>query len=263
MRFKDRHIIVTGAGSGIGRSIAHRFAAEGGRVVIADISRENGERVADELRDRGGSALYVQVDVAQEQDIDRLIQQATGAFGPVHVAVSNAGITESSSSALDITPEEWDKVYAINTRGSFVFCRACGRNMMDTGTQGSIITLSTLMARSGKGMSGAYASSKASVIMFTKTLAKCLAPMGIRVNCVSPGVVATEIYRKVEKEMMMEPGTFVDWLVDESVKSGQLLLPRKGEPEEIAAAVAFLASDDASYITAQNLSVDGGMDWCW
>jgi bacilysin biosynthesis oxidoreductase BacG len=99
--------------------------------------------------------------------------------------------------------------------------------------------------------------------MFTKTLAKCLAPMGIRVNCVSPGVIATDIYRNVEKEMMMEPGTFVDWLVDESVKSGQLLLPRKGEPEEIAAAVAFLASEDASYITAQNLSVDGGMDWCW
>jgi NAD(P)-dependent dehydrogenase (short-subunit alcohol dehydrogenase family) len=263
MRFKDRHIIITGSGSGIGRSIAQRFASEGGRVVIADISRENGERVAEEMRSRGGSALYVQVDVAQELDIDRLIQHATEAFGPIHVAVSNAGVTESSSSALDITAEEWDTVYAINARGSFVFCRACARNMMDNGTQGSIITLATLMARSGKGMSGAYASSKASVIMFTKTLAKCLAPMGIRVNCVSPGVVATDIYRKVEKEMMMEPGTFVDWLVDESVKSGQLLLPRKGEPEEIAAAVAFLASEDASYITAQNLSVDGGMDWCW
>jgi len=263
MRFQNMHIIVTGSGSGIGRSIALRFASEGGRVVIADLSRENGERVADEIRSQGGSAMYVQVDVAQEQDIDRLIQKATEAFGPVHVAVSNAGVTESSSSALDITPEEWDKVYAINARGSFVFCRACARNMMDNGTQGSIVTISTLMARSGKGMSGAYASSKASVIMFTKTLAKCLAPMGIRVNCVSPGVVATDIYRKVEKEMIMEPGTFVDWLVDESVKSGQLLLPRKGEPEEIAAAVAFLASDDASYITAQNLSVDGGMDWCW
>src|SRR5512139_514412 len=151
MRFKGKHIIVTGAGSGIGRSIAHRFAAEGGRVVIADISRENGERVAEEIRGRGGSALYVQVDVSQEQDIDRLIQQATAAFGPVHVAVSNAGIAESSSSALDITAEEWDKVYAINARGSFLFSRACARNMMDNGTQGSIITLSTLMARSGKG----------------------------------------------------------------------------------------------------------------
>ncbi len=201
--------------------------------------------------------------MAKEQDIDRLIQQATEAFGPVHVAVSNAGIAESASSALDISPEEWDKVYAINSRGSFLFSRACARNMMENDVKGAIVTLSTLMARSGKGMSGAYASSKASVVMFTKTLAKCLAPMGIRVNCVSPGVIATDIYRNVEKEMMMEPGTFVDWLVDESVKSGQLLLPRKGEPEEIAAAVAFLASEDASYITAQNLSVDGGMDWCW
>jgi len=263
MRFKDKHIIVTGAGGGIGRSIAHRFAAEGGRVVIADLNQVNGERVADEIGKQGGTALYVKVDVAQEKDIDLLIQTATEAFGPVQVAVSNAGIAESASSALDISAEEWDKVYAINARGSFLFSRACARNMMENDIKGAIVTLSTLMARSGKGMSGAYASSKASVVMFTKTLAKCLAPMGIRVNCVSPGVIATDIYRNVEKEMMMEPGTFVDWLVDESVKSGQLLLPRKGEPEEIAAAVAFLASEDASYITAQNLSVDGGMDWCW
>jgi NAD(P)-dependent dehydrogenase (short-subunit alcohol dehydrogenase family) len=119
------------------------------------------------------------------------------------------------------------------------------------------------MARGGKGMSGAYASSKAAVIMFTKTLAKALASSGIRVNCVSPGIVATDIYTKVEKEMMMEAGAFADWLVDESVNNGQLLIPRAGTPDEIAAAVAFLASEDASYITAQNLSVDGGMDWCW
>ena len=135
--------------------------------------------------------------------------------------------------------------------------------MIDHGVTGAIVTLSTLMARSGKGMSGAYASSKAAVIMFTKTLAKSLAPMGIRVNCVSPGIVATDIYNKVENEMMMEKGTFADWLVEESIKNGQLLIPRGCQPAEIAAAVSFLASEDASYITAQNLSVDGGMDWCW
>ena len=144
----------------------------------------------------------------------------------MHVAVSNAGITESASSALDITPREWDQVYEVNTKGSFLFCRACAQNMIDHGVKGSIVTLSTLMARSGKGMSGAYASSKAAVIMFTKTLAKCLAPMGIRVNCVSPGVVATDIYNRVEAEMMMEQGTLADWLVEESIENGQLLIPR-------------------------------------
>ncbi len=160
MRFKDMHIVVTGAGTGIGRSIAHRFAAEGGRVVIADRNRDTGERVVQEIKEQGGSALCVKTDVSKGQDIERLIKQATEAFGPIHVAVSNAGITESTSSALDITPQEWDKVYEVNTKGSFLFCRTCAQNMIDHGITGSIVTLSTLMARSGKGMSGAYASSK-------------------------------------------------------------------------------------------------------
>ena len=262
-RFKDMHIIITGGGTGIGRGIAHRFAAEGGRIVVACRNSTNGEQVVKEIQGKGGTAMYIQTDVMHEESIAALISKATEAFGPVHIAVSNAGITENVSSGLDITLEEWDRVYAVNARGSFLFCRACAQNMMDNTIKGAIITLSTLMARSGKGMSGAYASSKAAVIMFTKNLAKCLAPMGIRVNCVSPGVVATAIYSAVEDEMMMERGSFADWLVEESVKSGQLLIPRAGQPEEIAAAVAFLASEEASYITAQNLSVDGGMDWCW
>lgn len=263
MRYENKHIIITGSGSGIGCGIAHRFAAEGGNVVIADLNEDNGERVAGEIRDQGGKALYVQTNVAEEQSIVNLVTTATEAFGPVHVAVSNAGITESASSALDISLQEWDQVYAVNTKGSFMFCRACAQNMMAHDIKGAIVTLATLMARGGKGMSGAYASSKAAVVMFTKTLAKNLAASGIRVNCVSPGIVATEIYRKVEDEMMMEKGSFADWLVEESINNGQLLIPRGGAPEDIAAAVAFLASDDASYITAQNLSVDGGMDWCW
>ena len=176
---------------------------------------------------------------------------------------SNAGITESASSALDVTMDEWDTVYNVNTKGSFLFCRTCAQNMMAHSISGSIVTISTLMARGGKGMSGAYASSKAAVIMFTKTLAKALASSGIRVNCVSPGIVATDIYNKVEKEMMMEAGTFADWLIEETTNNGQLLIPRAGTPDDIASAVAFLASEDAAYITAQNLSVDGGMDWSW
>jgi len=184
-------------------------------------------------------------------------------FGPVEVAVSNAGISETQSTALDITVSEWDRVYNTNVRGSFFFSRSCAQNMIDNTIKGSIVTISSVVARSAKGMTGAYASSKAAIIMFTKTLAKCLAPMGIRVNCVAPGVVATEIYNHVDQEMMMKKNSFVEWLIEESVRSGQLLIPRKGEPEEIAAAVAFLASQDASYITAQVVSADGGVDWCW
>ncbi len=262
-RFSDRHVIVTGAATGIGRGIAQRFAEEGARVVIACRNSTNGERAARDLCDRGGTACYIQADVAKQESISALLKQAAEKYGPVDIAVSNAGIAEQQSTALDITPEEWDRVYGVNVRGSFFFCRACAQNMMDNGTQGSIITISSIMGRGAKGMTGAYASSKSSIIMFTKTLAKCLAPMGIRVNCVAPGVVATEIYNSVEHEYQMDQGEFANWLIEESVNSGQLLIPRIGTSEDIAGAVAFLASSDASYITAQTLSVDGGTDWCW
>ncbi|MBN2106577.1 MAG: SDR family oxidoreductase [Deltaproteobacteria bacterium] len=262
-RFLNKHIIITGAAAGIGKGVALRFADEGGRVVIADRNRECGEAVAKQITESGGKAAYIFVDLVDHNSINELIKKAADVFGPVDIAVSNAGIAESQSSALDINVEEWDRVYDINTRGSFFFCKACAQNMMDNDTKGSIVTMGSLVARSAKGMSGAYASSKAAIIMFTKTLAKCLAPMGIRVNCVSPGIVATEIYSNVEKEMMMEKDSFADWLVEQSIASGQLLISRCGTSGDIAGAVAFLASDDAAYITAQNLSVDGGMDWCW
>jgi len=262
-RFSDQHVIITGAATGIGRSIAHKFALEGAKVVIANRNRERGEAVAKEITDKGWSAKHIFVDVAKPATIDELIKTAVAMYGQVNVAVSNAAVSETQSSALDISVEEWDRIFNINARGSFLFSRACAQNMIDNNIQGSIVTLSSIMARSAKSMSGAYPASKAAVIMFTKNLAKLLAPMGIRVNCVTPGVVATEIWHEVETEMMMEKDTFADWLIEQSIASGQLLIPRIGKPEEIASAVAFLASSEASYITAQVLSVDGGMDWCW
>jgi len=258
-RFVNQHIIITGAGSGLGRGIAHRFASEGAKLVVADIDGEAGEKVTIEIKQKGGTALFLPVDVSSEESNKELVKKATEAFGPVH----NAGISEKQSSALEITPEGWDRVYGVNVRGSFMFCRACAQNMMENDVKGSIITISSIMERDSKNMTGAYASSKSAVIMFTKSLAKCLSPMGIRVNSVAPGMVATNLYRPVEEEMMMEKDSFVSWIIEECIKSGQLLIPRQGEPEDIAAAVTFLASKDAAYITAQVLCVDGGLDWCW
>lgn len=262
-RFLDKHIIITGGGTGIGRAAAHRFADEGANVVIANRNRENGKRVAGEITEKGGTACYIPCDVALPESIDELLRQAVENYGPVHAAVSNAGISEMQPSALDLTVEEWDRIMNVNARGSFLFCRACANSMIDNSIAGSIVTVSSVMCRGAKTGVGAYAASKAAVVMFTKNLAKCLAPMNIRVNCVSPGVVATDIYHTVEESMMMEKDTFADWLIEQSVESGQLLIPRCGTADEIAAAIAFLASDEASYITAQNLSVDGGTDWCW
>jgi NAD(P)-dependent dehydrogenase (short-subunit alcohol dehydrogenase family) len=262
-RFVDQHVIITGAGSGIGSGIAHRFASEGAKVVVADIDQEGGEKVAAEIKEKGGNALFLPVDVASEESSKDLVKKATEAFGPVNVGVSNAGISETQSSALEITPEEWDRVYGVNVRGSFMFCRACANNMMENDVKGSLITISSIMGRASKNMTGAYASSKSAVIMFTKSMAKCLAPMGIRVNSIAPGMVVTNLYRPVESEMMMEKDSFVPWIIEECIKTGQLLIPREATPEDMAAAATFLASKDASYITAQCLCVDGGLDWCW
>jgi NAD(P)-dependent dehydrogenase (short-subunit alcohol dehydrogenase family) len=262
-KFAGRHVIITGGGTGIGRATAHRFADEGAKVVIANRTRVNGEKVAGEILEKGGAACYIPCDVALPESIDGLLRQAVEKYGPVHVAVSNAGISEMQPSALDLTVEEWDRIMNVNARGSFLFCRACANNMIENNLPGSIVTVASVMARGVKTGVGAYAASKAAVVMFTKNLAKCLAPMNIRVNCVSPGVVATEIWHTVEDAMMMEKDSFADWLIEQSVASGQVLIPRCGTADEIAAAIAFLASDEASYITAQNLSVDGGTDWCW
>ncbi len=264
-RFVGEHVVVTGAGSpvGIGRGIALRFASEGALVTIADIDPESGDRVAAEIKAQGGAAQFIYVDVSKEESILELIKKATAAYGPIKVGVSNAGISETQSSALEISVSEWDRIYGVNVRGSFLFCRACANNMMDHEVPGSIITISSTMGRTSKNMTGAYASSKSAVIMFTKSLAKALAPRGIRVNSIAPGLVTTNLYRPVESEMMMERDSFVPWIIEQCISSGQLLIPRVGTAEDMAAAVAFLASKDASYITAQCLSVDGGMDWSW
>lgn len=264
-RFAGRHVIITGSGSpvGIGRGIARRFAAEGAKVAVADVDRDGGEQAAAELKANGAEARFFYIDVTSEDSIKDCVRKATEAFGPIHVAVSNAGISETESSALEITQAQWDRVYAVNARGSFMFCRACANIMIDNDVKGSIVTISSIMGRAAKNMTGAYASSKAAVIMFTKSLAKALAPLGIRVNSVAPGMVSTNLYRPVETEMLMEKDSFVPWIIEQSVANGQLLIPREGTPEDMAAAVAFFASDDASYITAQCLCVDGGMDWSW
>jgi meso-butanediol dehydrogenase/(S,S)-butanediol dehydrogenase/diacetyl reductase len=262
-RFTGQHVIVTGAGSGIGAGIARRFASEGARVTAADVNKEGGQKTASEITAGGGTAQFLPVDVSCEESILDLVKKAHEAFGAIHIAVSNAGISETQSSCLEISEAEWDRIYGVNVRGSFMFCRACANNMMDNEIKGSIITISSTMGRTSKNMTGAYASSKSAVIMFTRSLAKALAPMGIRVNSVAPGMVATNLYRPVETEMMMERDEFVPWIIEQCITSGQLLIPRVGTPEDMAAAVAFLASKDAEYITAQCISVDGGMDWSW
>ncbi|RMF95198.1 MAG: glucose 1-dehydrogenase [Candidatus Schekmanbacteria bacterium] len=262
-RFIDKNVVVTGGGSGIGRGICKRFASEGANVIVADIDEKGGRETVEIIANEGGIAEYIYVDVSDNDSINELIKKSADKFGKIDVAVANAGISDRSSSALEATPDDWDRVYGVNVKGAFFFSKAAILHMMENDVKGSVVTISSIMGRAIKNMTGAYASSKAAVIAFTKTLAKCASNAGIRVNSVAPGMVATNLYNLVEKELMMEKNSFVKWIIDQSIKNGNILIPREGTPEDIAAAVAFLSSEDASYITAQVLCVDGGMDWSW
>jgi NAD(P)-dependent dehydrogenase (short-subunit alcohol dehydrogenase family) len=170
-RFMGQHVIITGAGSGIGAGIAHRFASEGAKVTAADVHEEGGKNVVNEITAKGGAAQYHYVDVSREDSIQEMVKKAAASYGPIQVAVSNAGISETQSSCLEVSGEEWDRIYSVNVKGSFTFCRACINNMIDNSIQGSLVTISSIMGRGSKNMTGAYASSKAAVIMFTKSLA--------------------------------------------------------------------------------------------
>ena len=171
-RFSGRNVVVTGGGSGIGIGICRRFAGEGANVVVADIDEEGGKKTENEIKAKKGSASYIYVDVSDNNSINELIKKSVSEFGNIDIAVANAGISDKASSALEATVEDWDRVYDVNVKGAFFFSKASILHMMENGVKGSVVTISSIMGRAIKNMTGAYASSKASVIAFTKTLAK-------------------------------------------------------------------------------------------
>jgi len=243
-QFEGKAAIVTGGGAGIGREIARMLASEGACVAIPDYNREAAEEAAAELEGLGAKAIAFQADVADSQRMDEVVAATVEAFGGVHILVNNAGITRDNL-LLRMSREQWDAVIRTNLTGVYVATHAVLRQMLRQ-KAGSIVSIASVIGLMGNAGQTNYAASKAGIIGFTKSLAREVASRGIRVNAIAPGYIETEMTAKLPEEARKA-------ILD------QVPIPRLGQPEDVARAVRFLCSDDASYITGVCLRVDGGL----
>jgi NAD(P)-dependent dehydrogenase (short-subunit alcohol dehydrogenase family) len=245
--------VVTGAAQGIGAGIATRLAADGARVVLADIDLAAAEKTAAGIRDGGGQAAAVRLDVADPDSVAGLEVRVRAAFdGPLRHLICNAGV-QTFQRAADVTVEEWDRVLDVNARGVLLCMQAGARAMPDGG---SVVAIASIQGRLGAPFYPHYAASKAGVISLVKSFALALAPRGIRVNAVAPGVVETPLWDVADEKLSrlrgQEPG------VARAERIASVPLGRAGTPADVAAATSFLLSADASYITGETLHVCGG-----
>jgi NAD(P)-dependent dehydrogenase (short-subunit alcohol dehydrogenase family) len=243
-----RTAVVTGAGSGIGRAIAHRLAADGLAVAILDLDGAAAEVVAKELVDGGHEAIAVTVDVSDRSAVDAAVQEVRDALGPPLVLVNNAG-RASTDKFLSITDDLWDGIMRVNVNGPFYCCQAVVPDMVEAGW-GRIVNISSSSAQGGQPFMVHYVTSKAGLIGFTKALALELGPKGITVNTIPPGFIDTPMLRDSEQKGQLG-GSVEDHARTTPVR-------RAGLPEDIANACSFLVSDEAGYVTGQVIGVNGG-----
>jgi 3-oxoacyl-[acyl-carrier protein] reductase len=244
MKLKDKVALVTGASRGLGKAIAMELAAEGARVTVNYMkSAAQAEEVVKEIISRGGTAAAVQADITSLPEVERMVDSLYEQCGRIDILVNNAGVTKDEL-LLSMTPEDWEMVIKTNLGGLFNCTKAVAKYMM-VQKSGRIINISSVAGeRGGRGQSN-YAASKGGINAFTRSVAMELAPKKITVNAVAPGVVETEMSSTVIRRAK-------DIILD------SVALKRLGQPEEIAKVVAFLASDDSSYITGEVIRVDGG-----
>ena len=249
--------VVTGGGTGIGRGIALEFAQAGADVVVAGRRQAILAETAEEIRALGRRSLAVRADISRKADVENLAQKMVDEFGAIDILVNNAG-TQLKGSLLEFNEDNWDKVFDINLKSCFLCSQAAGKKMVDRGKGGSIINIASINSIRPFLKSGPYCTAKAAVVMLTETLALELAGSKIRVNAVAPGTVRTAMS---EYEGKFWVGERDPEALEKYFKKAEATIPmgRLGETSEIAAAVLFLASDAASYITGQTIFVDGGI----
>jgi 3-oxoacyl-[acyl-carrier protein] reductase len=248
-RFEGKVAIVTGAAQGIGAAIASRLASEGAAVAVADLTAERGEETVEAIVKDGGRAVAYGADVSKTEDVQALVAAVVAEFGKIDVLVNNAGITRDNL-LFKMSDEDWDSVINVNLRSAFLMSREVQKHFVAQ-KYGKIVSLSSRSALGNRGQAN-YAASKAGVMGLTATLSIELGPFGVNVNAVAPGYIATAMTDATARRVGLDPEEL------KKAAAEQTPVRRVGEPEDIAATVAFLAADESSFISGQTIQVNGG-----
>jgi NAD(P)-dependent dehydrogenase (short-subunit alcohol dehydrogenase family) len=241
MRFQNKVVIVSGAGSGIGKAIALGYGKEGAKVIVAEIDSEAGKKTVDEINENGGQSLFVRCDVGNPTEIEAVVLKAEEVYGEIHILINNAGISKWES-PYNLHVEEWDRILNTNLRSVFLFSREVAKVMRRKRSKGSIVNISSTRALMSEPNSEAYAASKGGVVAITHALAASLSEDLITVNAISPGWIEIGDYQALRE-----------------IDHKQHLSQRVGKPEDIVKACFYLTHSENDFVTGTNLIVDGGM----
>jgi 2-dehydro-3-deoxy-L-rhamnonate dehydrogenase (NAD+) len=236
--------IVTGAGKGLGWAIAQRLARDGAKIIIAEIDAKSAKEKEAAIQQMKGEALAVPVDVRQWSDVQKMVQKTLDRFQRIDILINNAGILGSEHWVAEYPEEEWDQIIAVNVKGTFL-CSKAVIPVMKNQKEGNIVNLASVAGKEGNARMSAYSTSKGAIISFTKSLAKEVAKENIRVNCISPALIETDMALGMPPEQRQ-------FLIS------KIPIGRLGRPEEVAAVVKFLVSDESSFVTGQCYDISGG-----